>query len=254
MTDSAIIANATAPGTQASGGNITLLATDMIRLTNSQINASVQGSTTTIGGTIFIDPQFVILNNSQILAQATQGQGGTITIIAGTFLVDPSSSVSASSTGGGINGTVDIRATVQNLSGALVPLQQDFLAGGSLVAQRCAARMAEGQVSSFVLAGREGLPAEPDGSLMSPLEPRSMGLSGPVAAPSPTLAPSPSPLPLAGGEDVIGKAGAPFYPSPLRGEGGVRGGQLLLAAGPGFGSRLGDAPIHAEDFSGACRR
>lgn len=257
-TNSVVTTEATAPGTQASGGNITVLATDMIRLTNSQINASVQGSTTTIGGTIVIDPQFVILQNSHILAQATQGQGGNITITAGTFLADPSSSVSASSQLG-INGTVDIRATVQNLSGALVPLQQDFLAGGSLVAQRCAARVAEGQISSFVLAGREGLPAEPDGSLSSPLEPRLTGLSGstaalipsPIAALSPIAAPSPSPLPRSGGEDI--------WPSSLLrgeglGEGGMRGGQILLVAGPGFGSRLGISPIHAEEFREACWR
>jgi filamentous hemagglutinin family protein len=220
MTNSAIIANATAAGTQASGGNITLLATNMIRLTDSQINTSVQGGTETVGGKITIDPQFVILQNSQILATAVQGQGGIIQITAGTFLADPSSSVSASSQLG-INGTVDIRATVQNLSGALVPLPENLLAGTALVAQRCAARLAEGQISSFVLAGREGLPAEPDGHLGSPLEPRSTGSSGSVAAvPIPTAA------------------------APL----------VLLAAGPGFGPRLFESPIRAEDFMGACRR
>ena len=39
------------------------------------------------GGNISIDPQFVILQNSQILAQAAQGQGGAITIIANLFPV-----------------------------------------------------------------------------------------------------------------------------------------------------------------------
>lgn len=284
MTNSSIIANATAAGTQASGGNITLLATDTIRLLNSQINTSVTGDANTVGGTIFIDPRFVILQNSQIAANAVQGQGGNITIIAGTFLKDPSSSVSASSQLG-INGTVDIRATVQNLSGALVPLPGDLLAGTALVAQRCAARLAEGQISSFVLAGREGLPAEPDGHLGSPLEPRSTGSSGSVASfDGNEVAPSPSPLPLRGGEDmegkgdslafsslrgggdvvlfsslprgegVGGKEGTLFSPSPLRGEGGVRGGPVLLAAGPGFGPRLFESPIRAEDFMGACRR
>ena len=219
MTNSAIIADATATGTQASGGNITLLATDTIRLLNSQINSSVRGGVGTVGGNIFIDPQFVILQNSQIVATAVQGQGGNIKIRAGTFLADPSSSVSASSQLG-INGTVDIRATVQNLSGALVVLQQDFLAGGSLIAQRCVARPTDGQASSFILAGREGIPVEPDGSLASPLEPQ-------------------APL---GGSPLVMPSRPPAAPA------------ILLAAGPGFGSRPADRPIQAEDFAGACRR
>jgi large exoprotein involved in heme utilization and adhesion len=76
-TDSAVTTQATAPDTEASGGNITVLATDTVQLTNnSQLNASVQGSSTTVGGNITIDPQYVILQNSQIVAQATNGQGG----------------------------------------------------------------------------------------------------------------------------------------------------------------------------------
>ena len=154
----------------ASGGNITVLATDMVHLKNSQITASVQGGPQTTGGNIFIDPQFIILQNSQIIAQAFQGQGGNINIVANTFLPDASSLVSASSQFG-LSGTVNIHSPVQNLSGALVPLKQSYLSGNTLSNQRCVARMAEGQVSTFVITEQDGLPQEPGGLLSSiPIE------------------------------------------------------------------------------------
>jgi large exoprotein involved in heme utilization and adhesion len=151
---------------QASGGNITLLATDMVHLKNSQISASVQGGPNTTGGNILIDPQFVILQNSQIIAQAFQGQGGNISIVANTFLSDASSLVSASSQFG-LSGTVNISSPTQALSGALVPLKQNYLSGAMLLNQRCAARTAEGQVSTFIVTEHEGLPQEPGGLLSS---------------------------------------------------------------------------------------
>lgn len=158
----------TTESSQASGGNITLLATDMVHLKNSQISASVQGGPLTSGGNIFIDPQFVILQNSQIIAQAVQGAGGNINIVTNTFLSDASSVVSASSQFG-LSGTVNINSPVQNLSGALVPLMQSFLSGNVLLNQRCAARMSGAGTSTFIVAEREGLPQEPGEVLTSPL-------------------------------------------------------------------------------------
>ncbi|MGH7411699.1 MAG: filamentous hemagglutinin N-terminal domain-containing protein [Candidatus Methylomirabilis sp.] len=152
---------------EASGGSIILKAADMVHLVNSEITTSVQGGTETRGGDITIDPQFVILQNSQILATATQGNGGDITITAGTFLADPASLVSASSQLG-VSGTVNIQSPVQNFSSSLAPLPKNFQSAAALLAQRCAARAAGGQVSTFVMAGREGLPAEPGGFLTSP--------------------------------------------------------------------------------------
>ncbi len=155
---------------QASGGNITLLASDIIRLRDSQITSSVFGGPQTAGGNIFIDPNFVILQNSQIIAQAFQGQGGRIDILFGrAFLADANSVVSASSALG-VNGPVNLQGPFQNLSGALVPLNQDYLQAATLLAQRCAAWMADAQTSTFVVVEHEGLPREPGGVLPSSLE------------------------------------------------------------------------------------
>jgi large exoprotein involved in heme utilization and adhesion len=158
----------TTESTVASGGNITLNASHMVHLVDSKVTTSVAGGPSTAGGNISIDPEFVVLQNSQILAQALAGTGGNITITAGTFMADPSSLVSASSQLG-VSGTVDVRAPVQNLSGALVPLTQEYLASPQLLAQRCAARYADGQFSTFVVAAREGTPREPGGYLTSPV-------------------------------------------------------------------------------------
>jgi large exoprotein involved in heme utilization and adhesion len=169
-TDSAVTTQATAPGTEASGGNIKVLATDMVQLTNSQLNASVQGSSTTVGGNITIDPQYVILQNSQILAQATQGQGGAISINitnGGLFLPDANSVISASSQFG-VNGTITIQSPNAPISGYIQPLGKSPLIATSLLNQRCAA-LAGGEFSSFTVAGRDSLPTEPGGWLASPL-------------------------------------------------------------------------------------
>lgn len=157
----------TTEATQASGGNITVLATDSVRLTNSQLNASVQGSETTVGGNITIDPQAVILQNSQIVANATQGQGGNIAITTQSFLADATSVIDASSQFG-ISGTVNIQSPTQQMAGRLVALPANPLIAASLFSQRCAA-LTGGQFSSFVVAGRYGVPPEPGGWLASPL-------------------------------------------------------------------------------------
>lgn len=174
-TDSAVTTQATAPGTEASGGNITVLATDMVQLTNSQLNASVQGSSTTVGGNITIDPQYVILQqNSQILANATQGQGGNISITTGLLLADATSVIDASSESG-LHGTVTIQSPNAPASGKIQPLGKTPLQATSLLNQPCAS-LAGGEFSSFTVAGRDSLPTEPGSWLTSPLATLNAGM------------------------------------------------------------------------------
>jgi len=154
---------------EASGGEIEINAPEMVRLTNSRISTSVKGvAGDSDGGNIKIDPQFVVLQNSQILAQANAGAGGRIDIIAtSAYIRDPASIVSASSTLG-ISGTINIQSPLQNVGGELTALSQEFSSAAALLAQQCAARAAGGTFSTFVVAAREGLPAEPGGFLASP--------------------------------------------------------------------------------------
>ena len=160
-------ASITTEANQASGGDIVIQAIDSIRFINGRLSTSVLGGPDTSGGNITLDPAVVTLQNSQILAQAVQGAGGNITIIAGTFLADPTSVISASSQLG-LSGAVNIQSPVSSLSGSLATLPQQPLPGQNLLRQRCAAQ-AGGRLSSLVIAGRDALPAEPGGWLMSPL-------------------------------------------------------------------------------------
>jgi filamentous hemagglutinin family protein len=164
----------TTQATQASGGNIKIGAADQIVIRNSLISASVMGGSGS-GGNISIDPNAVILQNSRILAQAIQGNGGNISIITPFFLADQASVISASSQFG-LNGTVTIQNPTSNLSGSLGTLATKPRQAQSLLTQRCAA-LANGQASSFVVAGREQLPADPGGWLTSPLAFASLGES-----------------------------------------------------------------------------
>ena len=157
----------TTEATMADGGDIRLTAGYMVRLIDSQITTSVGGGPWTTGGNINIDPEFVIFKNSRIIANAFEGQGGNIQITAGAFIADPYSIVDASSTLG-IDGTVDIRAPISNLSGIVAPLPKDFLSAASLIREACEARIREGKMSSFIIKGREGIPAEPGSFMPSP--------------------------------------------------------------------------------------
>ena len=199
-------------GSTAGGGNIKVTTSPeaTVYLQNSTISASVADGPGG-GGNISVDPQFVILQNSQILAQAAQGQGGAITITAGLFLPDAISRVNADS-GSGLNGTVTIQSPNSPASGRIIPLSQKPLLATALLTQRCAA-LAQGNFSSFTVAGRDSLPAEPGSWLSAPLAittlsagagqgARGEGNDGREAGGEP---PSPSPLPQWGRGDGEGE-------------------------------------------------
>jgi len=151
----------------ADGGNITLTAGSLVDLRDSQITAAVKGGAGK-GGNITINSQFVLSQRSQIRADAFGGPGGNVRLVAEVFLTDSESQVSASSARG-IHGTVDIRALVTNLSGVVAPLAPDFARATALLRDRCAARLHEGTVSSFVVRGRASVPTTYDGLLPSRL-------------------------------------------------------------------------------------
>ena len=159
----------TTEASRASGGQIEIITPEMFRLINGRVSTSVAGSANdTAGGNITIDPQFVVLQGGQIVAKAFAGSGGAIDIIAtSAFIRDPASIVDASSTLG-ISGTINIQSPLQNIGGELTPLSDEFSSAAVLLAQQCAARAAGGTFSTFVVAAREGLPAEPGGFLASP--------------------------------------------------------------------------------------
>jgi len=151
---------------QAGGGNIEIQAGNLVQLSNSTVSTSVLGGAGS-GGNITIDPNTVILQNSQILAQAVQGSGGNINITTNLLLPDSTSVISASSQFGQ-QGTVVIQSPISPAGGKIVPLGQKPLMATTLLGQRCAA-LAGGNISSFTVGGRDALPAEPGSWMSSPL-------------------------------------------------------------------------------------
>lgn len=146
------------------GGNITLKAPLIVRLENSQITTSVQSGVGS-GGNVLIDPQFLVMNNSAITANAFGGPGGNITIIADNFLASSTALLQASSALS-TPGTIQIQSPENNVAGSIAQLPRAFVDASRLMRGACSARR-EGAPSSFVLAGRGGVPAEADGYLPS---------------------------------------------------------------------------------------
>ena len=148
----------TAATQNADGGNIYVNAKYMLYLKNSSMTATVKGGTGD-GGNITIDPVYVVLDNSRIIANAEGGNGGNISIAAENYFPSPSSVVSASSRLG-VDGTVVISSPAIDITGNLSVLTASFLRADVLFPKPCAA--GEEEMSSFVIRGRDGLPPLPD--------------------------------------------------------------------------------------------
>ena len=159
MTDGLIASNAAVSG----GGAIVLRAPQLIDLADSEISTSVAllaGN----AGDIAIDPRFLVLDASSILARASAGQGGDIRIAADQLLVSPDSEINAEAGAEGIDGTIVVNAPEVDLSGGLVVLEGALLHAAAQLRARCGARRDIG-ASSFTGVGRGGLPPSPDGPL-----------------------------------------------------------------------------------------
>ncbi len=140
----------------ASGGNITLHVRDFLYLVSSEINASVRGETGN-GGNITIDPQLVILNHSSIRADAIEGHGGNIIINASEFIASSDSIVAAT-------GELAFSGPRVDVNGALVVLSTQLRSAAEVLRHSCAVQGGRPQ-SSFVEAGRGGLPQDPEATL-----------------------------------------------------------------------------------------
>ena len=142
----------------ANGGNITITAPDLVYLLDSSITATAgtSGGSGT-GGNITIDPQFIVLNNSIISANAAAGQGGNINLIS-DFFFNSNSSITATGT---TNGTVNITAPELDLGAQLITLPASLLSAENQLKERCTALL-EGDFSSFISIGRGGTEPAPE--------------------------------------------------------------------------------------------
>ncbi len=156
----------TTEATEASGGDIKLTAEELVVINNSQFEASVEGNAGTTGGSINIDPEFVVIQNSELIARARLGTGGAIGIVGDVVLIDALSTFDVSSTNG-VSGTVVVSSPIQNLSQAIAPLPEDLVKVSALYNAHCAGQK-NGQFSSFSLKDLDRIPHVPGELLPTP--------------------------------------------------------------------------------------
>jgi hypothetical protein len=157
LTDSRITAQA-GPG---GGGEIALTAPSTIYLLNSFLTAQAEGD----GGNLsIVNPDFFIMNNGGLISMSSSANGGRITILSDYFF--QSGSTIDASAPFGLPGTVSISAPQVDLSGSLVGLPGNLLDAASQLRADCAVRLV-GDVSSFIVLGRGGLPVAPGGFVPS---------------------------------------------------------------------------------------
>ena len=149
-----------------SGGNIRLFANDSLIVSDSIVSTSVLGAASN-GGNIEIDPIYTILDSGQIIARAVGGNGGNIDLTTRYLIASADSNIDASSALG-INGRVEIVGVDVDLNSDIASLPTDFLNAKQWLATPCAARQG-GDVSQFVVRGREGPYRAPADFLSGPL-------------------------------------------------------------------------------------
>jgi filamentous hemagglutinin family protein len=148
------------------GGNITFHSGFLIDLIDSSIESSVLGGAETEGGNINLNSRYVVLQNSDLLTTAQQGNGGMISILASdAFLRDFLSTIDVSSVAG-LSGIIDIQSPITNLTGTLAPLPEDFLSAADRLREPCDAVYREGQTNTF--AHPETIALQPGTVLPSP--------------------------------------------------------------------------------------
>jgi hypothetical protein len=188
LVDSEITTTAASGG----GGQIEIVAGDRVELVRSRITTSVvESGGAGDGGDITIaTPRFVVLNQSEILAQAELGNGGNIRIATDLYIESVDSRVDASSLFG-LDGQIVIEAPEVNTAVERAALRNEIIDPGLLIKEPCAARRT-GEGGSFEVLGPETLPLPPDSPLPSPYRPEASGptRASPVAraVPAPPLA------------------------------------------------------------------
>ncbi|HBB31703.1 MAG TPA: hypothetical protein DDZ80_07065 [Cyanobacteria bacterium UBA8803] len=165
----------TAVALSGNGGNIELTSGDfLLALERSEISTT-SGSLFSPGngGDIDIDTRFVIAapaNNNDISANAFDGKGGNIFIIASRLydiekrpLFDLTNDINADSDFG-TDGIVTTNVLNADPTQGLTNLQENPIDPATLIAETCAPRggIAERQKNQFIVTGRGGLPPDPN--------------------------------------------------------------------------------------------
>jgi len=146
----------TAASASGRGGNITLNVPTSLQLRGgSRITAEAGGSGD--GGNLTVSAETIaLLRNSNIDANAFEGNGGNIAITTNGLFSSPGSAITASSQLG-VDGIVKIEQFGANLGEIIADFAGDRLDASALVTVSCE----DYQNSEFIVTGRGGLPPNP---------------------------------------------------------------------------------------------
>jgi filamentous hemagglutinin family protein len=143
------------------GGDITVSAPQQVYLLDSTFTAEADGN----GGNLTVTrPVFFILNHGNLISHSFHGNGGNISILSDFFF--QSASVIDATAPFGLPGTVSVSAPEVDLSGSLIGLPSNLLGTETQLRPDCGVRLA-GNISSFIVLGRGGLPIQPGGFVPS---------------------------------------------------------------------------------------
>lgn len=140
----------TTEAVSAGGGQINTNTENLLRLTNSKVTSSVQEGAGN-GGDMLLKPQFIVLENGEIIARAFEGNGGNMNITTTSIYEFPpklEKAIDASSKLG-VDGDIVINSPDTDVSGALLALPAEFTDASNQLPSPCDARLAE-NMSSFV--------------------------------------------------------------------------------------------------------
>jgi filamentous hemagglutinin family protein len=147
------------------GGKINIKAKETLYLLNSSITTNVKDGSGH-GGDINIDIGLSVLNHSQISANAIDGDGGAVFIVAENFIKSTDSRIEATSERGN-EGTVKIDAPDIDISKDLAAMPSKFLDASQWMKNSCGQRSSE-NISRLIVKGKDAVPTKPDDLHASP--------------------------------------------------------------------------------------
>jgi filamentous hemagglutinin family protein len=156
------------------GGNITIITPNSsILQQQAKITTSVQGGTGDGGNITLTHPTVLVVDQSQIKAQADQGHGGNIRIAAEHFIQSSDSLVSASSRLG-VDGKVEIDSPDQNVTPGIQTLATETLDARTQLQKTCDTMTYQdyqnrGHFAVHPLAGQPASPYDLQPSRLLPL-------------------------------------------------------------------------------------
>ena len=146
---------------QADGGDVRIDSTSYVQLRDSEVTTSVAQEDGD-GGNVTLTPEFLVLDNSRVIARAVGGNGGNIRIVSTGFYrfsTEPLEQAVNASSKLGIDGQVEIHSPEVDIAQGLVVLPVAFIDRAALNTVPCRLRR---ENCHFFVVFLRGIPFMPD--------------------------------------------------------------------------------------------